>query len=122
MIMTATAIQDFYAILGAFGIGFDVANAAGVMVTTHIAANQVGREGGWEGEGEGCTGDPQNKSLKLTLTILRLLKHAVFGHPLQWPPRRLHLQRRWGLHWAFLAFCLLCFHWHGSRSGKFMCF
>jgi len=69
--MTATAIQDFYSILGAFGIGFDVANVAGVLVTTHVAANQVGREGGWEGEGEGegCTGDPQNKSLKLILTI-----------------------------------------------------
>jgi len=40
-IITATAIQDFYAILGAFGIGFDVANIVGVMVTTHVAANQV---------------------------------------------------------------------------------
>ncbi|KAM3567526.1 hypothetical protein VYU27_010332, partial [Nannochloropsis oceanica] len=39
-IITATAIQDFYAILGAFGIGFDVANIVGVMVTTHVAANQ----------------------------------------------------------------------------------
>ena len=42
-IITATAIQDFYAILGAFGIGFDVANIVGVMVTTHVAANQVGQ-------------------------------------------------------------------------------
>ncbi len=42
-IITATAIQDFYALLGAFGIGFDVANIVGVMVTTHVAANQVGQ-------------------------------------------------------------------------------
>lgn len=58
MILTATAIQDFYAILGAFGIGFDCANAAGVMVTTHVAANQVGREGGRAGGGEDVPTSP----------------------------------------------------------------
>lgn len=38
--MTASGIQDFYAILGAFGVGFDLALAAGVVVTTNCGVNQ----------------------------------------------------------------------------------
>ena len=45
-IITATAIQDFYGILGAFGMGFDWSNTAGVIVTSYVAINQVGQEGG----------------------------------------------------------------------------
>ncbi len=42
VIMTAVAVQDVYAILAAFGVGFDIALGAGVMIATHVAANQVG--------------------------------------------------------------------------------
>lgn len=38
---TATGIQDMYAILGAFGIGFDLGLAAGIVVTTNCGINQV---------------------------------------------------------------------------------
>jgi len=39
--MTAVAVQDVYAILAAFGVGLDIALGAGVMIATHVAANQV---------------------------------------------------------------------------------
>lgn len=38
--LTAAGIQDVYAILGAFGIGFDLGLAAGVVVTTNCGINQ----------------------------------------------------------------------------------
>jgi len=39
-IVTAAGVQDVYAILGAFGLGFDLALGAGVVVTTNVAVNQ----------------------------------------------------------------------------------
>jgi hypothetical protein len=42
VIMTAVAVQDVYSILAAFGVGLDIALGAGVMIATHVAANQVG--------------------------------------------------------------------------------
>jgi hypothetical protein len=41
VILTASAVQDNFGIMAAFGLGLDFALGSGVFIATHVAANQV---------------------------------------------------------------------------------
>lgn len=54
MILTASAVQDNYGILAAFGVGLDFACGAGVFISSHVAGNQVTAQCGHTALQKGC--------------------------------------------------------------------